>query len=845
MTRAHVPHRLGPSRAPRIAGARRLAVPMLSLCMLGIAFAGEDGAGPAPSGGESPAPTPSSATPDPAAEGEKRYAEALAFYNRGRPDEEPMQNWLRTCEEKFQDVIEGFPDTEAAVAALYCRSLCQSQQRRYEVAVEGLGELRAMPSDTFPIVRALLLLAECHVRMHAWEKAVAIHEEVLRDHPEDTELPEVLYALGRDLRDLGRLEEAKAVWLRLRDQHPESAAAARARDEEKSLKPPALRLAPLREQIKKLVPLLAAETAEDEVFERAEAVLAEIGTIPGKEAEEYLLEKLQTGLPRLRPMVVKPLLDVASARTTHAILRQLDKLDAELRREVLRRVQPFQLEGISPIAVLKPWIGKEADVLVRSAALGLLGRIGTRDTTKLLIEALSPYEPVTASDLRTSHASPIVRALRDVRRPEALDVLADVARDGEAPMLRRLAAADALGSSRYPAGTSALTEIVENQHAVPITLVALDSLRRRRAGDAAPAILRGLILRREDHRVRLVMVATLMALGTPLPSEPMLSLGSVDDAEFRSAWVHLVGLHVHRDECLRRLIEALSDPAWQVRDAAIHTLSQVRRIEVIDAMVARMAVEEAVLLPRLRAALKALTGDDAGLDPLAWSEHWKVARAEWVAGEEKARAGAEYARGTKRGTAAYFGLEIEGKNVAFLIDGSASMGQTVVVKQEDGTEAEVQRIVLAREELAAALERLEPDVRFNVAFFQAGLRPLWPAAHKAKKAQISEANEFARFIFPQGPTNIFDALEFVLQSKGVNTVYLLSDGAPSAGRIVEPARILDEIFVRNRTRKIVIHTIALGEDSDFLRRLAELNLGTYVSVGSTPAGASGDPPPEE
>ncbi len=66
----------------------------------------------------------------------------------------------------------------------------------------------------------------------------------------------------------------------------------------------------------------------------------------------------------------------------------------------------------------------------------------------------------------------------------------------------------------------------------------------------------------------------------------------------------------------------------------------------------------------------------------------------------------------------------------------------------------------------------------------------------------------------------------------LDTVYFLSDGRPSVGKIIEPMEILKEVRHYNETYRIVIHTVAIGEfQKEFLRQLAEENGGVFVDLG--------------
>jgi hypothetical protein len=49
-----------------------------------------------------------------------------------------------------------------------------------------------------------------------------------------------------------------------------------------------------------------------------------------------------------------------------------------------------------------------------------------------------------------------------------------------------------------------------------------------------------------------------------------------------------------------------------------------------------------------------------------------------------------------------------------------------------------------------------------------------------------------------------------LRDDEIDTLYLLSDGAPSSGDMVDRARVQAAIRQLNRTRKVTIHTIGSG-----------------------------------
>ena len=61
----------------------------------------------------------------------------------------------------------------------------------------------------------------------------------------------------------------------------------------------------------------------------------------------------------------------------------------------------------------------------------------------------------------------------------------------------------------------------------------------------------------------------------------------------------------------------------------------------------------------------------------------------------------------------------------------------------------------------------------------------------------------------------------------VDTVYLLSDGHPTAGEKTETEDILRAVGGMNRLKGIQINTISIGTDSELMKKLAERNSGIY------------------
>jgi hypothetical protein len=87
---------------------------------------------------------------------------------------------------------------------------------------------------------------------------------------------------------------------------------------------------------------------------------------------------------------------------------------------------------------------------------------------------------------------------------------------------------------------------------------------------------------------------------------------------------------------------------------------------------------------------------------------------------------------------------------------------------------------------------------------------------------------FARALTARGATNVHDGLQLAFADADVDTIFLLTDGQPSAGAVVDEDALLRTVAGWNVGRGVVIHTIAIGGRSRFLERLAEQSGGEHT-----------------
>jgi len=302
------------------------------------------------------------------------------------------------------------------------------------------------------------------------------------------------------------------------------------------------------------------------------------------------------------------------------------------------------------------------------------------------------------------------------------------------------------------------------------------------------------------------------------------------------------------------LIPLLDDPFLEVQLAATHALRQIGGHDVVEAFIERLPKMKGRLLDDVGDSLLWLTGEDFGASNVSWKAWWEskgkdaeirgIDRDEYDAIREKSR---------NNTTGTYYGLRVISKFVTFIVDISGSMEEpyevgsiklpggrkgkkgTGVAEKENPsgskTKEVLPKIEVARRELVRVLDGIPDGTQFNIIPFESSFTPWRPALVQMDDQVRSMSIEFVQQLKPRGMTNVFDTLVSALEDPEVNTIYFLSDGSPTMGKITEPQGILSEIKALNADRKVKIHTIGFHLDpgaAQLMRRLAEENHGDFV-----------------
>lgn len=281
------------------------------------------------------------------------------------------------------------------------------------------------------------------------------------------------------------------------------------------------------------------------------------------------------------------------------------------------------------------------------------------------------------------------------------------------------------------------------------------------------------------------------------------------------------------------LTAALDDADWSTRYAALVGLEALRTKEAVGAIVKRMDKEEGLMISRCAEALFRLTGKPFRMSAPAWNAWWEKEGASFtpISTAELAKLQSdEDLRRLKQvdeTSAKFFGIRIVSRRVLFIIDVSGSMAWDLHSEQAPGDPKQT-RMEIAKRELLACIEALDPKSLFNITVFSSDVdRWLDGGVAAYSQSNKTEAKAFVEKLEPAGGTNIYGALKDGFNDPDVDTIFFLSDGEPSVGEVQDQASIRERVREWNEHRKIVIHSIAVGGTFDILEWLALDSGGTH------------------
>ena len=315
-----------------------------------------------------------------------------------------------------------------------------------------------------------------------------------------------------------------------------------------------------------------------------------------------------------------------------------------------------------------------------------------------------------------------------------------------------------------------------------------------------------------------------------------------------------------RDLVIGKLKEVLlHDAIWQARSAAAFALARLKCRPVVPALIEGLKAELQrkkdpwAMDLRLHRLLEGLTGQTVTPgDVRSWEEFWRKEGPGFQVALQAANGGpaVEQPRSNKYGK--FFNLQVESDRVLFVLDFSGSMAEPLQLTTHTTGAAPGQATTKAQlvvSELKQLIMSLPDTTLLNIVVFSDDVR-VWREDH-GRPALVKLDDEtrddllgnFLDSLRPNGSTNLYGGLAKALEfggrgvfdkyyGVGFDTLYVITDGAPSAGEITDKDEIRRRVHEVNRLRRFTINCITFGDknDTDFLRPLAEENGGRHIHV---------------
>ena len=371
--------------------------------------------------------------------------------------------------------------------------------------------------------------------------------------------------------------------------------------------------------------------------------------------------------------------------------------------------------------------------------------------------------------------------------------------------------------------------------------------------------------------VRVVYVEALSQLtGSPAAHATLLDL--VKDRDHFVRGMAAAGLGEHRSmDALEPLMALLDDKTWLVQSAALASLPRLTDKAEVKKRVPKLVDFLENVSGRLKVdcaeSLRRITGKNFGRDAAAWRK--------WVdEGMPEAPPKAETtdenpalpkpAYGNQDETPHFYGMPVLSNRVVLILDISLSMYDPIEIDkerlrretsrrkapvtgekkekdkpEEKGPEEDQgydipwwkikTRLDLAKYQTINLVSQLREEQSFEIITFSKEVTHWMGKIVPATSANKQKAIAMLEVVKPEDATNTWGAIAAAFDMVDVNKkgeglgpdeVYLVTDGAPSLGDIVDSQQILDATLQLCKVKPLRINVIGIGVDLQFLRKLA-------------------------
>jgi len=354
-----------------------------------------------------------------------------------------------------------------------------------------------------------------------------------------------------------------------------------------------------------------------------------------------------------------------------------------------------------------------------------------------------------------------------------------------------------------------------------------------------------------------VMISFIGTVDRPQATEALVELLNCGRASWNMATIQTLCKHQHHtaiEDIVALMDSEFFEDSYGFRFTLARGLKEMKHPDAWEALAKLAGRVDGQLAYRLDQAFQTITPEDFGEDETrfkAWRESVglmptkgapeKDALAEAKAalnqdgqtemplpkrmGLQPAKSAASYARERRLTPSHYYGINIYAKRLLFVIDRSGSMKDVV------GGQTRIQR---AKRELITAINGLDEQSEFGILVFDSDVRTWKDELVPATDSNKRNAIRFVDYLTAGSTTNTYAALRRALEfDEQLEAIFMLTDGQPTTGLIVNPSAILLDILRRNETHNVTLNTIAIAVEplmKTFLRNLAEPSDGEFREV---------------
>ncbi|MBL8859031.1 MAG: HEAT repeat domain-containing protein [Planctomycetes bacterium] len=447
---------------------------------------------------------------------------------------------------------------------------------------------------------------------------------------------------------------------------------------------------------------------------------------------------------------------------------------------------------------------RSSDDRERSAAVQELAKLGTKDAWSRVIDALKDPSSMVGDEAEMQ-----LSKLNDPDLVEDLCGKRGLASSDEKVQLRAAGALGALETGTLPGVKLApglTTKSVVVRRTLRASVERLAGMGRITAPDRVVGGLETWMKSSEDPEVRAAGLSALVRIPDHIPPSPVELARDSDPAPLTCAILRL--LSGATDQKSRAYIAACAvSNERSVRSQVVETIAARPDADGLKLLVTMFEKEQNRRVAwAIDGTLEKLSGLSGGGKAEFWRRWVDNLGAEW----KPATGGKPSSERAGETTAPKLaGFPIIAGGIAILVDLSGSTWE----KRSDG-QTRKDRL---DEELRKALESLPPDTLFNLIPYTAEPIPFEKSLILATPSNVQRALKFFTSNKSSGKGNVWSAIDLALEDERVDTILVLTDGAPTGGLHWNIDLMNERYNDRNRFRHVVLDAILV----DASKRLQE------------------------